>query len=67
MRRIDPNCVYTLTLIISWLGLLSLNFGKFATELQPIIDVIILFPLNILKMNEQNLTKFCMHINIDNI
>ena len=67
MRRIDPNYVYSLTLIISRLGLLSLKFGKFATELQPFIDVRILFPLNILKMNGQTLTKFCMHINIDNI
>ena len=67
MRRIDPNFVYTLTLIISRLGLVSLKFVKFATELRPFIDVRILFLLNILKMNGQNLTKLCMHINIDNI
>ena len=39
MCRIDPYFVYTLTLIISGLGLLRLKFGKFATELRPFIDV----------------------------
>ena len=67
MRRIDPNFVYSLILIISRFGLLSLKSGKFATELRPFIDVRISFPLNILKMDGQNLTKFCIHINIDNI
>ena len=67
MRRIDPNYVYSLTLIISRLGLLSLKFGKFATELQPFIDVRIWFQLNILRIDRQHLTKFCMHIIIDEI
>ena len=42
-------------------------FFKFVTELWPLIDVRISFPFNILRMNGQNLTKFCIHINIDKI
>ena len=66
MDRIELNFVYTLTLIISRLGLLSIKFRKFATELWPLIDFRISFPLNILRMN-QNLTKFCIHIHINKI
>ena len=44
---------------------MSLNFGKFATELRPLIDVRIEFLLNILKMNRAIKTKFCIHIIID--
>ena len=46
------------------------NFGKFATELQPLqplIDVRIKFLLNILKTNRPIKTKFCIHIIIDKI
>ena len=43
------------------------GFGKFATELRPLIDVRIKFLLNILKTNRPIKTKFCMHINIDKI
>ena len=46
---------------------MSSNFGKFATELRPFIDVRIEFLLNILKTNRQIKTKFCMHIIIDKI
>ena len=62
---------------------MSSNFGKFATELRPLIDVRIWFLLNILKTNRpiktkfcllnilrtnlQNKTKFCKHIIIDKI
>ena len=46
---------------------MSSNFGKFATELQPLIDVRINFLLNILKMNRPIKTKFCIHIIIDKI
>ena len=46
---------------------MSLNFGKFATELLPLIDVRIEFLLNILKTNRAIKTKFCLHINIDKI
>ena len=46
---------------------MSSNFGKFATELRPLIDVRIKFLLNILKTNRQIKTKFCIHIIIDKI
>ena len=46
---------------------MSSNFGKFATELLPLIDVRIEFLLNILKANRPIKTKFCMHIIIDKI
>ena len=40
---------------------MSLNFGKFATELLPLIDVIIEFLFNISKTNRPIKTKFCKH------
>ena len=40
----------------------SSNFGKFATELLPLIDVRIEFLLNILKMNRPIKTKFSIHM-----
>ena len=46
---------------------MSSNFGKFATELRPLIDVRIEFLLNILKTNKQIETKSCIHIIIDKI
>ena len=46
---------------------LSSNFGKFATELLPLIDVRIEFLLNILKTNGLIKTKFCIHIVIDKV
>ena len=46
---------------------MSSNFGKFATELRPLIDVRNWFVLNILRTNLQNKTKFCIHIIIDKI
>ena len=46
---------------------MSLNFGKFATELRPLIDVRIKFLLNILKTNGPIKTKFCIHIITDKI
>ena len=46
---------------------MSLNFGKFATELLPLIDVRIEVLLNILKTNRPIKTKFCIHIIIDKI
>ena len=36
-------------------------------ELQPLIDVRNIFLLSILRMDGQNLTKFCIHIIIDKI
>ena len=44
---------------------MSSNFGKFATELRPLIDVRIKFLLTILKTNRPIKTKFCIHIIID--
>ena len=46
---------------------MSSNFGKFATELLPLIDVRIEFLLNILKTNRPIKTKFCIYIIIDKI
>ena len=46
---------------------MSSNFGKFATELRPLIDVRIKFLLNILKTNRPIKSKFCIHIIIDKI
>ena len=58
MDRILPNFVYRLTLKIARLGLQSVKFCKFATELQPLIDVRILCLLNILRMIGYNLINF---------
>ena len=46
---------------------MSSNFGKFAIELRPFINVRIGFLLNILKTNRPIKTKFCNHIIIDKI
>ena len=46
---------------------MSSNFGKFASELRPLIDVRMLFLLNIFRKNKQTETKFCIHIIIDKI
>ena len=41
---------------------MSSNFGKFATQLRPLIGVSIEYLLNILKTNRPIKTKFCIHI-----
>ena len=46
---------------------MSLNFGKFATELLPLIDVRIEVLFNILRTNRLIKTNFCKHIIIDKI
>ena len=46
---------------------MSSNFGKFAIDLRPLINVRIEFLLNILKTNRPITTKFCTHIIIDKI
>ena len=46
---------------------MSSNFGKFATDLLPLIDVRIEFLFNILKTNRPIKTKFYKHIIIDKI
>ena len=45
----------------------SSNFGKFAIELRPLINVRIEFLLNVLKTNIPIKTKFCIRIIIDKI
>ena len=57
-----PNFVHVLILTISRLGLLCVNFRKFIIELWPLIDFRISFPLNILRTNWWNVTKFCLYI-----
>ena len=42
-------------------------FANLLTELRPLIDFRNIFLLNILRMDEQNSTKFCIHIIIDKI
>ena len=46
---------------------MSSNFGKFAIELGPLINVRIEFLLNILKTNRPIKTKICIHIIVDRI
>ena len=46
---------------------ISSNFGKFETELLPLINVRNEFLLNILKTNRPIKTKFCIHIIVDKI
>ena len=46
---------------------LSSNFGKFAIELRPLINVRLELLLNILKTDRPIKTKFCIHIIIYNI
>ena len=46
---------------------MSSNFGKFAIELWPLINVRFEILLNILKTNRPIKTKFCIHIIIDTI
>ena len=58
---------YTSSLTRSTLVKQIVVFRKFATELRPLIDSRIRFLLHILRMNGQNLTKFCIHIIIDKI
>ena len=50
--------------VTAWM---SSNFGKFATELRPLIDVRIGFCSIILRTNRQIETKFCIHIIINKI
>ena len=44
-----------------------MSFGKFETELLPLINVRNEFLLNILKTNRSIKTKFCIHIIVDKI
>ena len=46
---VSPNFIYAFILTRSTLGLLAVIFGKFLTELWPLIEVRISFQLNILR------------------
>ena len=54
----------TRTCMKAWM---SSNFGKFAIELQPLINIRFEFLLNILKTNRPIKTKFYIHIIINKI
>ena len=58
-----PNLAYS----SSSVGLLSVNFRHFDTELWPLNDVRISFPLNILSMKKWIVTKFCRYFGISNV
>ena len=63
-ERIDgilTSFAYALIFTASRLGFLHVIFQKLTTELWPLIDVRISFPLNILRTNQWNLRKF-LHI-----
>ena len=64
LNRLTSFLQVTRTCMKAWM---SSIFGKFATELRPLIDVRIEFLLNILKTNTPIKTKFCIHIIIDKI
>ena len=69
-ERIDgmwPNFAYAFILGRSKKRLLQVYFRKFVTELWPLCDVIISFPLNILRTTKWILTIFCLCIDTDNI
>ena len=55
--------------ILTWssLGLLLIIFPQFVPELWPLIYAKISFPLNILRSNLHNFTKFYICIHIDKI
>ena len=67
MNGFGPNFTDALILMPSSLGLLSIHFQQFITELCPLNDVRISFPFNILRMSKWILTKLCKCININNI
>ena len=50
-----------------YVATLKRHFCKFAMELQPLINVRNWFLLNILRMDGQNSTKFCIHMIISKI
>ena len=60
-QSLTKFCTYIIIKKI-YVGVMKLFFFKFATELRLLIDVRIWLLLNILRMNGQNFTKFCIHI-----
>ena len=67
MDGIEQDFVYTLILTRSRLGLFCINICKFIKELWPLTRVIVSYPLNISRLNEGNLIKFCIWIDIDKL
>ena len=49
------------------MGLFCGNICKFIKELWPLTHVRFLYPLNISRMNEGNLIKFCIWIDVDKL
>ena len=67
MEIIASTFEYAFIMKRSRLGLLAVIFRLFVTELWPLIDVRISFPVNIFRTNEQNFIKICICIDIDKI
>ena len=67
INRIYPNFLFALILTWYSLGLLHIFCPKFVPELWPLIYAKIPFPLNILRTNWHNFTKFYICIHIDKI
>ena len=65
-----PSFLYLQVMMTCMRARMSSNFGQIgprAVELRPLKDVRNWLLLNILRMEGQNLTKFCIHIIIDKI
>ena len=67
MDRISLNFIYAFILTRSTLGVLRIIFRTFVPELWPLNYSKILFLLNILRTNEQFLTKVYISIYTDTI
>ena len=67
INEIWSDFAYAFILIRSRLGLLCVNFRKYTTELWPLVSVKISFPFNVLWTYWWNLTKFCIHVCIDDV
>ena len=67
MDRISPNFIYAFILTRSMLGLLHIICCTFVPKLWPFVYSKYSFPLNILRTNGQNFTKFYIIIHIDKI
>ena len=67
MDRISPNFIYAFILTRSMLGLLHIIFRTFVPEFWPFIYSKNSFLLNILRINEQIMTKLYITIYTDKI
>ena len=63
--RTSPNFIYAFILTRFMLGLSHIIFRIFVPELWPLNYIKILFPVNILRTNGWNFTKFYICIHID--